>query len=567
MLMFAQQAGLTVSDPEGEYVSVELRLFAADAQGTPAQLTVSGMRRDFPRVHVGLDVPALAALSGRPDAYGEALGKQLFDGTALGAQLGELRATLDARRVRWRMRLRLDDPSLEPLRWERLCVRENGGWAPIGSIEDRPFSRYVPVTDGNPPAPIVERPVPVLLVSASPASVDSVAVPPITAAERDAIRWGIVESVRGQVQMDELSSYGRVRPTLASLCQALAAGPAIVHVLCHATTGPAGPALVLEQDSGEAHVVDAATLRHTIGAALAPPRLIILSPCESAGASESQALVALASSLVRGGVDAVLVTSDAAVGTAGAFCAAFYERLFAHGVLDRAVNEARAAVRGRLDRSVPILFGRLRDCQLLDFAPAHVDTAYLAISRRVVRAAVAARRVGARDQAAPHLVDAMDALIEELEKSHKVLIGVTSGLRRTGRDPVLFRYLFEAFRYEFKRYYSSESWRSEQTRSHEVAGRMGPAMALFEAAAAQRVLKGEELDQVRHDLWRLGDADDDISRHLEDFLDLMDDEVDAITKHLYVGNVAAALARKIAFEDQIGPTFRRSKELLASARG
>jgi len=43
---------------------------------------------------------------------------------------------------------------------------------------------------------------------------------------------------------------------------------------------------------------------------------------------------------------------------------------------------------------------------------------------------------------------------------------------------------------------------------------------------------------------------------------LMNGEVDAITHLLRAGDVAGAITRKLAFEDQISPTFRRSKELL-----
>jgi hypothetical protein len=43
----------------------------------------------------------------------------------------------------------------------------------------------------------------------------------------------------------------------------------------------------------------------------------------------------------------------------------------------------------------------------------------------------------------------------------------------------------------------------------------------------------------------------------------MNTEVDEISRALRGGDVAGALARKLAFEDQISPTFRRSKELLA----
>jgi hypothetical protein len=558
MQLFGQQAGLSVADPEGEYVSVELRLFPPDAQGTPAELTVTGVRRDFPPVRVALDVAALAALAARPEAYGEALGKQLFDGTPLGAQMAELRTALDAMGARWRLRLRLDDPSLEALHWERLCVREARGWAPIGSAGDRPFSRYVPVGDWKAAPVLTERPLPVLLVYASPAKLASVRLPPIPAAERDAIRAAIAERGPGQVRVEELSSDGAVPPTLAALREALTREPAIVHVLCHGVSGPAGSALVLEGPAGEAQAVDGPALRDAIRGAAAPPRLVVLSACESAAADAAQGFVSLASLLVRDRVDAVLAMREAvSVSTARAFCAHFYARLFAHGVLDRAVNEARATVRDGLDWGVPVLFAQLRDCQLLDFGPAKVDAGYLGISGRAVRAAATARSFGQHRQAAADVMEAVSALIEELERSHRVLTGATGSFRKTGSDSAAFRGLFEAFAADFKQYYDNQSWLSERTHCHEVRDRAQPAMGLFREA-----LGAAEFEQLERDLAQLSEADGSIIDHLTGFLHSMNAEVDGIVQLLRAGDVAGAIARKLAFEDQISPTFRRSKELL-----
>ena len=73
----------------------------------------------------------------------------------------------------------------------------------------------------------------------------------------------------------------------------------------------------------------------------------------------------------------------------------------------------------------------------------------------------------------------------------------------------------------------------------------------------------EEFAQLQRDLAYITEADDIILHYLAKFLDSMDREVDAITHLLRAGDVAGAIARKLAFEDQISPTFRRSKELLA----
>lgn len=559
MLMFGERAGLTVADPEGEYVTVELRLSPPDGQGTPVELVVSGVRRDFPRSWAPLAPGALEQLMGNPRAYGEALGKQLFEGTVLGAQLAELRTALAAKNARWRLRIRLDDAALEALRWERLCQPENGDWSPIGSAGDCPFSRFVPVNDWKAAAPVIDRPVRVLLVYASPANLTAMRLPAIPPAERDAIRAAFTGGDSVQVSVTELASDGPTRPTVTALREALTSAPTIVHVLCHGTTGPAGSALILERDNGDARAVDPATLRDAIRGAATPPRLVVLSACESAAATIGTTFMSLGGFLARESTDAVLAMSEAvSVATAREFCSHFYERLFAHGVLDRAVNEARSVVRDSLDWGAPVLYARMRDCQLLDFAPSRVDAAYLGVSDRVTRAAAAARAYGEREQAAQSVVEAMNGLIEELEKSHKVLTGVTGQFRRTGSDPATFTGTFEVFRNEFKEYYDNQSWRNERTRCHEVEARAQPGMPLFQAA-----LPEAEFKQLQIDLRELSDADGTIIEHLRLFLDQMDGEVEEITKLLRAGDIPGAIKRKLAFEDQISPTFRRSKELLA----
>ena len=205
-------------------------------------------------------------------------------------------------------------------------------------------------------------------------------------------------------------------------------------------------------------------LLDAIKGAATRPRLIVLSACESAAATGAAAFVSLGPALAAAGVDAVLAMSAAvSMDTARAFCSHFYERLFAHGVIDRAVNEARASVRDALDWGVPVLFSRMRDCQLLEFAASRVDAAYLSVSDRTVRAALRARGQGEREQVAGDVLAATTALVEELERSHKLLTGVCADFRRTGDDPATFKQQFEGFRNNFKEYFDKTSSNSRPT--------------------------------------------------------------------------------------------------------
>jgi hypothetical protein len=71
-----------------------------------------------------------------------------------------------------------------------------------------------------------------------------------------------------------------------------------------------------------------------------------------------------------------------------------------------------------------------------------------------------------------------------------------------------------------------------------------------------------EFQELERDLTELSQADGSIIEHLTTFVETMNAEVDGIVQLLRAGDVHAAIARKLAFEDQISPTFRRSKELL-----
>ncbi len=560
-MLFGAHAARTDTEPD-DYVDVELRLFPSVGGETPVELRLS-QGRDFPASRIRLDLAALAALETRPQAYGEALGRLLFDGTTLGTQFSELVIALDAKAQRSRWRLRVDDLALETIQWERLCYPEQGQWVPMAANAARPFSRFV-ATDWKSSLPLTQRPISMLMVHASPRGLNRVQLADIPDAERQALRDALLErEAAAQVSCVSLSSASADRPTLDRVRQAMTEAPSIVHFLCHGVRGPEGSALVLEGDDGAARVVGLAEILDAIRGATTPPRLIVLSACESASHDGTAAFVALGPALSASGIDAVLAMSGpVSMDTARRFCAHFYERLFAHGVVDRAVCEARAVVRGALDWGVPVLFSRLRDGQLLEFPSAVVDTAYLSISERAVRSALTARSAAersheARSQAADDMIGATTALISQLEGSHKVLVGVCSDFRATGSSPAEFATRFENFRVEFKRYFDEKGWHAERTRCHELRGPADHAMALF-----QQVLPSDQLLQLKEDLATLQQADGMIVQHLEAFLNEMDAAVEAIAR-LIPNDLAAAIEAKLAFEDQISPTFRRSKSLLA----
>ncbi len=551
-----RRASVIGEDPD-EFREVELRLLPGPGDSTTAELRVNPGQA-YPATTVRLEPAALAPLASQ--RYGELLGRQLFEGTELRRQYDEIRAGFDASQMRWRLRLRLDDPVLQEIRWECLCHPVAGGWTPIAAGGAIPFSRFVYVHVDSPKGrrPLTERPIHVLYVAASGTGLAR-GPAPITVAERAAMRRAIATPGGSQVEVDELTTDGTARPTLAALRAAMTREPAIVQFLCHGFRGPDGTALLLEGDGGHPVVVPAEDVLDALRAAATLPRLVVLTACESAAMHGTRAFVALGPALAIAGVEAVVAMSaPIGIATAEAFCGAFYERLFTHGVVDRAVNEARAAVRGAWDWSVPVLFSRSADQQLLDFPAGRVHAEYLDLSDRLVRSVASARTWGAQHDVDAAVIDAMSSLIEELEKSHEVLTKLAAGFRRTARDPSLFSQAFRDFRNEFKEYYDQQSWHRERTRCHEVGMRAAEADNVLRAA-----LSPEEFSQFEEDVRNLSNADNDIIRYLGEFLERMDKEVDAIAALLARNDTDAALRAHQAFDLEISPSFRKSKALLA----
>ena len=543
---------------DDEYIEVELRLRTPTPAGTPAELRVlSRPSRAYPETTVPLDAGALAPLA--PIPYGEALGRQLLDGTELGRRYAELRSVFDAQGVQWRLRLRLDAPELQEVCWERLCHPVAGGWAPVSAGGATPFSRFVYVDGWTPKRPLTNRPIRALFVAAVAEGRRPRGLEAIPAAEREAMRNALGAPGNAEINVRDLVSGTGALPTLALLRAELTREPAIVHILCHGIKEVNGTSLLLEDDSGRPFPVSAADIVSAFQGAATPPRLVVLAACSSAAIDGARAFVSLGPTLASAGVDAVVAMSaPIAMETCRTFCTALYQRLFTHGVIDRAVNEARAAVREAWDWGVPVLFSRLSDQQLLDFDAGRVHSEYLDYSERVARSAATGRAWGQAHSASDEAIRATTDLIAELEKSHEVLTKVAAEFRRTARDPGTFPQSFNDFRNDFKQYFDNKTWREERTQCHEVGDRAFPVRELVRQAVSE-----EELRQFDEDVRRLSDADVDIIDLLGGFLDRIDAEVNEIAALLAHGDVIKALERHRAFDLQISPSFRKSKALLA----
>ena len=112
-----------------------------------------------------------------------------------------------------------------------------------------------------------------------------------------------------------------------------------------------------------------------------PVRLVFLAACESArrggdpaaGTAPTASFQGLAARLVQAGIPAVVAMQEQLeIDAAYKLTGEFYRRLFLeHGVVDRALNEARALLYGQdeQDWGTPVLYMRLKTGQLATANP------------------------------------------------------------------------------------------------------------------------------------------------------------------------------------------------------
>jgi hypothetical protein len=548
--------------PREESQFVEIRVFAAaGAAGEhPIELNVPG-GRSFPQGRLRLDRAALAALELDPDAYGRALGKALFADAAIGPAYRETLAVGQATGAALRVSLRLDAPELQAIRWERVYAPLNDGWQPLGVTARTPFSRQLPAPGWERPPLVGERPLKLLLVIASPADLASFGLSQIGDVEREPLRAALADFAgQGVVAVTTLAT-GSARPaTLDQVRLALAGGVHLVHFLCHGAATPAGPVLYLEGESGAVDPVEADRLAGCFAAAARPPLFCFLGACESAAAGPNDAVAPLALRLARdGGLQAVVaMTGLVRVQTALPFTAQFYARLLTHGLVDVAVNEARALVQDAWDWGTPVLYSRLADNQLFDFPVSRLYSGYLAHTDRAFAAADRALAAAKAREDGFQAVRKLEGLIEELSKSHKALVDIATDFRRVGSDPTTFQRNFDHFYTMFKAHYDAETWVDEDTSCRKINE------ARAEILPAARVLLQDDeatFRQLDEELRVLGDADANLLRLFRAFFDAMDAAVEAITARLAAGDVDGAIQLKRDFEAQISPTFKRSKAM------
>ncbi len=351
------------------YADLEIRILDHQAEGYPVELTLNN-EQEFPRGYLD---PAF--LPWIPSSSPENDGVRIFDWLFADAKLKTAWAEVRGLQPLRRLRLRIDTsvPELHAIPWE--IVRDPGDGSPpidLAASSATPFSRYW-AGRWQPGAPILQRPIRVLVAIASPADASGRwNLDPIDINQE----WNLLQDAVKGLEI-ELSLMPQPC-TLPALEGALKNGCHVLHFIGHGvfnkTEGQTQ--LYLADAVNQIALVSDEEFAGMLARQLADTaisqdnklRLVFLASCQTATRSPADAFRGLAPQLVTAGVPAVLAMQDkVAFETARQFAATFYRQLLQHGLVDLASNEARSALlsAGLPGASIPVLFMRLHNGQLL----------------------------------------------------------------------------------------------------------------------------------------------------------------------------------------------------------
>lgn len=532
----------------------ETLLIRVRSDAEPASYAVELEIVDGPRVNglAQIDQTTLLALPD-PDAYGLALGHQVFADPALVKFVGEALAVVRAGGQLLRVRLDLDpaDTVLPAIAWERLYAPVSAEWQPLALLGDTPFVRLIPVQRWGGPQPPDRRPLRVVVGVASPPDLPAFGLDPIAPADLAAAQAFFN---RADCSVTAFLSGSR-SPTLASLAAAWAEAD-LVYLLCHGRVTPAGTVLYLEGDDGKVDPVTTERLAKAVSALASPPQLVVLAACESAASPARDSFGPLAQALVKAGVPLALAMRERLqVATARALMTRFFERLFAHGQADLALNEARAMISERWDWGAATLLSRSLDCTAIAFPLDQTLQAGMALPE----AAGAMLAIARRQAAGAALIDELEALLKEWEARYSVLAEYGGRLRRLPNDPARFSDAFMSVYNDFKDLYERETWADEEAllrRTIKVAGN-----ALGQLAAVLSSSEHAQLNELlqQHIATRAGLIDT-----LRIVFDQLNDAFESINALVAVDDVAAAIRRKHEVTAQFSDGLAAIRERIRS---
>ena len=291
--------------------------------------------------------------------YGQALGTALFADEKVRQAWHSAEAIAKAIGAKLRLRLLIDAEAtaLHSIRWETLSFFHGA---------DCWFSRYIASSNAKSTVARPKSRLKALVVIANPTELangigEMQAVP----VEAEVARATAFFKAILNKEPDMLASGGKA--SLPAIIDHLQNGYDIVYLVCHGALIDDNPTLLLEKSSGQADFVEAKDLVQAIQNLNAPPSLIVLASCQSAGTGDTEnALTALGPLLAAAGVPAVLaMQGKISMSTVAEFMPRFFAELKEDGRIDRAMAISRCEIaRNHRDYWMPILFMRLKNGHL-----------------------------------------------------------------------------------------------------------------------------------------------------------------------------------------------------------
>ena len=342
-----------IAESAATYVDMEVRIDPGEGGGYEVEVTL-GDGRVFSGGRLSSDILDWQP-SGDSRQDGRALFAALFGRSAMQQAWHTARAGSLPCRVRLRISQNAQD--LHAVPWELM----DDGTCILAADEHTPFSRYVPVS--KPWGGRVETPpARVIALVANPVNLQQTyGLPPLDVKlEKFLLAKSVASIDPGAVRLD----FMRPPVTLERLGRALQNGYHILHVVAHSRINArhGQMELLLEDKAGRVRPVPTPVLSRHLAHQTARPHLVFLSACHSGPDRRHPSLLTMGQALVRTGVPAVVAMQGSVhIKTAQALTSAFYTHLTEHGVVDRALNQARnVVIHARLpDAEKPVLFMRL----------------------------------------------------------------------------------------------------------------------------------------------------------------------------------------------------------------
>jgi formylglycine-generating enzyme required for sulfatase activity len=387
-------------------ITITLQIGARDAQRNayPVQLLHEGK----PLADIWTDINRQTLLEHEHRFNAHDYGMKLYDAIFNG-KVGDIYQRLIGKAgaettVRVQLVIHPDAPELHALPWERLFHRFGDGETPLAASARTPFSRFLVSGAGDQP-PVRESPLRLLVAIANPAGLPDGCSPVDLAGEATSLadliaglsgrvqgsllpgRSGLPDDLRRHLTGQGWTIYDGDGVTSWQAIQRLLPGHHVLHILAHGQFKPGeapgkGTAYLLLEHEGSIKVARGALDRvvdddivEGLAGVYPLPQLVFLAACNSAKRPSAGAeattganpFVGLAPKLVSAGVPAIVAMQDEVpMDLARTLAVDFYRRLFDHGSVDGALNEARSLIlkSNQFEWAIPVLFMRLKNGQL-----------------------------------------------------------------------------------------------------------------------------------------------------------------------------------------------------------